>query len=145
MLEFLAQVTFVQWLIYFGIGLVVWYFAYGLDMYLNGGRFGRGRWWVLECFWEEARWFLPGGLAKRAEYIRARVQSDTWIGGYSAEDIRTQNLYKEVAKRTLGNGCYFWGVNVMLCFFLWPMLIVGLAVSILLSPAAYVAERFFGK
>lgn len=136
----LGQITSISIIIYFLIGFFVWYFIYGLEKFLNGGSLGRGRWWVFECFWEEMLWFLPGGLARRIDYIREMVKSDSntsFIDEYSHKDIRKHNLYEKVAEQSLGNGFYFWGVNVIFLFFLWPLFlcafVCALAVLIVLK------------
>jgi hypothetical protein len=99
-------------------------------MYMNGGSVGRGRFWVFKCFWEDVSWFSPGGLSRRTDYVLKMVNSQQnsvgSINGYRYEQIREQNLYELVAKRSLGNGFEFWGLSVILPFFLWPLLILGL-------------------
>ena len=135
MTTLLASITWTHVLIYFACAFVFWYIAYGIEMYLNGGKVGRGRFWVFSCFWEELLWFLPGGLARRVDHIREMVRPQVgvsgYLHGYSYEQIREKNLYEVVAKKALGNGCYFWGVNVVLMFFLWPLTLAGIALLLL--------------
>jgi len=135
--SFVGHITLMSVIIYFTIAFVVWYIGYGLEMYLNGGSLGRGRWWVFKCFVEEAQWFLPGGLEKRTNYIRTMVGTDRslngFVGGHSYEEIRTHNLYEKIAKRSLGNGFTFWGVDVILLFFLWPVAVAILALLVVVS------------
>ena len=119
---------------YFVVAFLVWYLIYGFETYINGGPLGRGRFWVFECFWEELWWFLPGGLAKRSDYIREKVKYrpnvSGSIGEYRFEEIRKNNLYETVAKKTLGSGAYFWGVKVLLFFVLGPFTIIALIVYV---------------
>jgi hypothetical protein len=132
----LQQVTIFSTLMYLGIGFAIWYFVYGFEVWMNGGHHGRGRGWVFACFFEEMQWFLPGGLAKRTDYIRKMVDpkilsnAPGFIAAYHYKDIREQNLYEKVAKETLGNGFYFWGLHVALSFFLWPLLLPVVALII---------------
>jgi hypothetical protein len=126
------QIAFQLLTLYLGIGFFVWYFFYGLEVYLNGGLTGKGRGRVFKCFWEDVSWFSPGGLSRRTDYIRKMVNSQQnsagSINGYRYEQIREQNLYELVAKQSLGNGFYFWGICVILPFFLWPLLFLGIVV-----------------
>lgn len=109
---------------YLVAAFLVWYLLYGLELWLNGGSLGHGRFWVFEGFWKELGWFLPGGLAKRADYVREWVKPrpnvSGFIGEYRFEEIREKNLYEVVAREALGSGYYFWGVKVCLFFFLGP-------------------------
>jgi len=124
-------------LLYFAIGFIIWYLAYGFEMWINSGSLGRGKYWVFKCFKQDLQWFLPGGLQKRTDYIREKVKPHPnvsgYIGGYSHEQIREQNLYEYVAKKSLGNGFHFWGVNVILMFFLWPLFLIFLALAVALG------------
>ena len=135
--SYASEIAPLSLMMYFGIGFAVWYIVYGLEAYMNGGSLGRGRWWLFKCFWEEVQWFLPGGLAKRANHIRALVKPNSndrgYLGGYSYEEIREYDLYEQVAKKSLGNGFYFWGVNVVLSFFLWPLMLGSLVALIALN------------
>ena len=129
----LSQITLLQVLIYFAVGFAFWYVYYGLETYLNGGS-TRGKWWVFKCFWEEILWFSPGGLARRTEYIRKLVHPEGdnfgYICNYTYAEIRRRNLYEKVAKKSLGSGFYFWGVNVILIFFLWPLVWIAFVLII---------------
>lgn len=133
---------------YFGVGFLVWYLHTGLECYLNGGFIGRDRNSVLKYFWEEMQWFLPGGLAKRTAYIRdmvkPRANINGTIGGYWYAQIRDQNLYEVVAKTALGNGYRFWGANVIMAFFLWPVGLSALILIIIINNAVHAACSAFG-
>jgi len=118
--------------IYFACALSVWYLLYGFEMYLNSGSLGRGRFWVFKCFWEELWWYLPGGLSRRADYIRKKVGGDGLLGGYAHEEIRRGELYEVVAKEVLPRGLYFWLVNVMLYFVLGPFFVALLVPIVVL-------------
>jgi hypothetical protein len=108
---------------YIAIGLVLSIVVYAFEGALNGGQIGRGRWWLFQLIWQDVRWFSLGGLKRRTEYIRGKVGPDSshqgFIDGYSYEEIRNQNLYQEVAKKTLGSGWIFWGFNVFFMIFFW--------------------------
>lgn len=112
--------------IYFACAFSVWYLLYSLETYLNSGSLGRGRFWVFKCFWEELWWYLPGGLSRRADYIRNKVGGDGFLGGYTYEEIRRGDLYEVVAKEVLPRGLYFWLVKVMIFFVLGPFFVAFL-------------------
>jgi len=129
MQQLFSQITFGWAMAYIIVAFISWYIFYGFEMYMNGGSIGRGRTWVFKCFREDLRWFSPGGLAVRTEYIRQKVayrpNVHGFIGGYGYEQIREQNLYELVAKKALGSGWYFWGVKVFAYFFLGPVVLIA--------------------
>ena len=49
-----------------GFGLVVWYFYYGLECFINGGSLGRNPYTMVFTLWfEELTWLFPGGWEKK--------------------------------------------------------------------------------
>lgn len=144
MIQFLLDYWPVTLPAYILVGFGIWYLLYGLTYRMNGGRHS-----VFYGFWEELLWHLPGGLAKRTDYIRKMVGRGTedrsisgYLGKYSYEEIREQNLYEEVAKTTLGTSLTFWSEIVF--YVLWPIWI-ALWVASGIVVYAMEAWRIFGR
>lgn len=104
---------------YFMIASVIWYINYALYVGLNGGN------GVFKHFLRDITWYIPGGLRRRADFIRGIVNhpsalSPRCIGGsicgktrvWHYNEIREQNLYQECARDVLGAPIDFWLIQV---------------------------------
>ncbi|MBI2064517.1 MAG: hypothetical protein HYT62_00485 [Candidatus Yanofskybacteria bacterium] len=136
----------VIWLVFAFVTIVIWYFSYGMDVFLNGGND------VLKSFIEHLTWHIPGGLNRRTAYIKEMVDSmplqmvngqprllGTMAGSkrcWEYEEIRDNNLYKEVAKDMLGGTIEFWFFSVFL-----PILIGGI-ITLGIRSIAYLIVNF---
>ncbi len=136
----------VIWLVFVFVTIVVWYFLYGISVFLNGGNN------VLKSFIEHATWHIPGGLNRRTAYIKAIVDGmplqvvdgqPRLLGAMAGskrcwdyEEIRDNNLYEEVAKDMLGGTLEFWFYSVVL-----PILIGGI-ITLGIRSVAYLIANF---
>lgn len=136
----------VIWLVFAFVTFLVWYFSYGMEVFLNGGDS------VLKSFAEHLTWHIPGGLKRRAAYIKEIIDSmplqmvngqprllGTMAGSkrcWDYEEIRDNNLYEEVAKDMLGSTLGFWFCSVLV-----PIMIGGI-ITLGIRSVAYLIVNF---
>ena len=124
------------WVVFAIVTFLVWLFIYGVTAFLNGGD------GVFRCFAEEIMWHIPGGLKRRADYIKDIVDSmplqivngeprllGTMSGtkqSWSYEEIRDKNLYSDCAKDMLGSTLGFWFSSVLLPIVIGGMITLGI-------------------
>lgn len=97
-------------LIAMSTGILMWWLLYGLECYMNGSTD------INRCLREEISWVLPGGRKRKADYIRALVgRSDHgWIGEFSYESIRRDNLYEVVGSLVLPGFWHFCFMHILI-------------------------------
>jgi hypothetical protein len=99
----------------------LWYLYTGMECTLNGGDLGRRYPWLapLQYFWQELTWSLPGGMRKKAAYIRERVELSEHgtIGGrqksWDYHEVREAQSYAACAKDSLITPTAFWLIQII--------------------------------
>jgi hypothetical protein len=115
-----------------------WIGIYWFELNLNGafvgGKTGHPFVQFWKYFWEDVQWFLPGGLAKRTEEVRRAVELGLPFSKHSSQEIRENNLYKEVAKTAFGNPLEFWIVRIVVYLFIFGPFVslIGSVVGLLI-------------
>ncbi|MCC6405149.1 MAG: hypothetical protein IT405_02065 [Candidatus Yanofskybacteria bacterium] len=97
----------------------LWYAYFGTEYYLNGGALGRGPSLMpFQCFWDEVRQNIPGGLTRKAAFIRelAALKPHGAIVGrrrvWRYADVAAHSLYRECAADVLRGSIEFWATVV---------------------------------
>ena len=95
---------------------VFWYIYFSFVYFLNGGNVGRNQLtMVFELFREDILWNIPGGLKKKTEYIRNIVDNNEigFLGDYTHEQIKNENLYEECAIKLIPSTLSFWSQTII--------------------------------
>ncbi|MCC6934297.1 MAG: hypothetical protein IT406_01195 [Candidatus Yanofskybacteria bacterium] len=95
---------------------LLWYLYFGLEYYLNGGTLGRDPLLMpFQCFWEEVRESIPGGIKLKEQRIREAVRDVRVQGSFLGrtgfwhyDDIRGQHLYRACARDVFRPPLEFW-------------------------------------
>lgn len=58
---------------------------------------------IWKCLYEEISWVMPGGRHRKGKFIKALMRDMThgYLGDYTYETIREQNLYEQVGQKEL--------------------------------------------
>ncbi len=125
--------------VYLVASFISWYSLNTFEYYLNGGSWGRGRWWVFECFYQDFLENIPNGIDRKVRRLRERVgEPHPNISGvfmslkseksWTYEEFRnaSQSEQRECAVEMLTSPVYFWGTKVFLYFFCGPLIIAFL-------------------
>lgn len=94
---------------------VLWYIYYGAESFLNGGTAGRHPLLMpFQCFWEEVLWNIPGGFARKVEYVRKNVVG-YWNGSvcgstrsWNYEEVRAKDLFVACTRDVMRGTVNFW-------------------------------------
>lgn len=113
------------------IGLVIWYFYYGLECYLNGSTL------IFLCLWQEITWILPGGRKRKGRFVRNEIicyeeGKELYDGSICASNNGTWrhkavvegDLYEQCGEDILPGWKHFLCVHVLIP--LMPLIIVVL-------------------
>lgn len=127
------------WVTYFAFGFVVWYLFNGLEAWLNGGRMGRGKWWVFSCVYEEMLWHLPGGKVRIQRHLQQLMCTVRIKNGIVTHEYNDLEYYENEARSMTRwrSHCYFWGVQMLGAFFFWPILLGSFLAVIVISNFLY--------
>lgn len=119
------------------VGLFCFYVLYGIEGYLNGAHVGRHpTWFPFQFYLAELRQYLPGGLKRRTDFIRALIgdREGSSISGKSklwwCNEVRASGAYQECALDVLGTGREFFTVTT-LCFLVPALAATGVTYLLL--------------
>lgn len=87
-------------------GAALWWIYYSAECMLNGS------FRPIHCFVEELLWFLPGGDARKGEYIRKMVERGDGVicsanGSWNYKAVRDGELYVPCGKDVLPGRLHF--------------------------------------
>ena len=139
-------------LAYVTIAFAVWYVFYSVECELNSGSLGRNPYTMaFLLFWEQLLWSIPGGLKRRADYVKENLVQDWKLGGvfgtkrfWNYAEVREKNLYVECARDVLPTPFYFWFM-VVGSPLVWPVTLTLAVALILLGWALSPFEPLFDK
>ena len=158
-------------MLYLCLAVSAWYFLYRADICTKAKKGGNSsclktkscgtckgrRREVFQCFLEELSWYGPGGLRRRATYLKwmAHIRPNYLQGkilGRSGKEWTSQSLlsangYIPCARDVYPSPFYFWGVRIGLYFFLGPIILPIVCLFgyiFLLCPRTSAKQRRFG-
>lgn len=124
--------------------IVTWYLFYAFTLAMNGG--GNP---IRTFFTQDILWYLPGGLKRRAEYVKKIVKGasehSSTMGSkrtWTDKEVVEGELYEEFAKDVLQGPVSFWIMSVIIPIaagHFSPIFIYILVVVVVLSVFAYLA------